>query len=319
MRPRWARRRWSRPPLGAKLRLHSLVLRPEVEAAVNLLVDSEIEARVRRLELPFNRYGLDPYGVSRDSLAAFYSLLAWAYRHYFRVTCFGIENVPPQGRALLVGNHSGGLPIDAGMVLASLFLELEPPRHCHAMVEYFAQKWPFISRWFNRIGQFTGLPRHAQRFLREERLVMAFPEGARGTGKLYRDRYKLVRFGTGFMRMALKTESPIVPFAFIGGEEAIPTVLHLQGLARLIGAPYVPVPPQLLPIPLPVSCQIWYGEPMRFDGDGNEDDETIERYVASVRQRVEALIARGLAARPRAFDWQRMPENAPTASAGPRG
>lgn len=268
-------------------------------------VDAEVEARIKMLDLPFNKYGLDPYGVSRDALIYFYSALAYFYRHYFRVQCTGLENVPSSGMGMLIGNHSGGLPVDAGMILSSLVLDHDPPRHAHGMVEYFAQKWPFVSSIFNRLGQFTGLPQHAVRLLKEGRLLMAFPEGARGTGKLFKDRYKLVRFGTGFMRLALQSGAPIIPFAFIGGEEAIPTMFHLNGLAKLLGAPYIPVPLQGLPIPLPVNCEILYGEPMRFEGCGDERDEVIDDYVLQVRLRIESLIEQGLAARQAAFQFSR--------------
>lgn len=257
------------------------------------LITPEVRERVSRLELPFNRYGLDPFGISRDHLALFYSVLAPAYRKYFRVQCHGIEHVPKQGRALIIGNHSGGLPVDAAMILASLFLEMDPPRHAHGMVELFAQNWPFVSELFSRAGQLPGLPEHAIRFLENDRMLMVFPEGARGTGKLFKDRYQLVRFGTGFMRIALQTRSPIVPFAFIGGEEALPTVYHARALAKLLGSPYVPIPPYLLPVPLPLPCEIHYSAPMHFDGDGTESDELIEGYVSQVRQRIEELIVQG--------------------------
>lgn len=251
---------------------------------------AEARDRVDRLELPFNKYGLDPFGTSKEHLATFYSGLWLLYRHYFRCRTSGIENVPERGRALLIGNHSGGLPVDGGMVLASLFFEMEPPRHAHGMVEYFAQRWPFVSSWFSRVGQLPGLPEHAVRFLEEERLLMVFPEGARGTGKLYRDRYKLVRFGTGFMRIALQTGAPIVPFAFLGGEEALRTVYHAKPLARLLGAPYIPIPPWVAPLPLPFPCELHFGEAMHFEGSGDERDSVIADLVLQVRSRVAEMI-----------------------------
>jgi 1-acyl-sn-glycerol-3-phosphate acyltransferase len=255
----------------------------------------DVQQRLARLELPFNQYGMDPLGISRKHLGVFYSMLEVFYKNYFRVRCFGVDNVPSSGSAMLVGNHSGGLPVDGGMVIASLFFDADPPRHVSGMVEYFAQNWPFVSEWFSRVGQLPGLPEHAVRLLRDGRLLMVFPEGARGTGKLYKDRYRLMQFGTGFMRIALQTGAPIVPFAFIGGEEALPTVYHAKTLAKIFGAPYWPVPPYLLPMPLPLGCEIHYGRPMHFEGTGNEPDEVIEGYVEQVRSVVEVLIARGCA------------------------
>jgi 1-acyl-sn-glycerol-3-phosphate acyltransferase len=261
------------------------------------LVTDEIRARIDALEIPFNRYGLDAFGLSKDHLGFMYGLLVPLYRRYFRVRTFGVEHVPARGRALVVGNHSGGVPVDAAMVLASLFLEREPPRHAHGMVELFAQTWPFVSEMFCRAGQFPGLPDHALRFLDADRVVMVFPEGARGTGKLYKDRYQLVRFGTGFVRVALQTGSPIVPFAFIGGEEAMPTVYHAKTLARLAGTPYWPVPPWGLPVPLPMPCDLHFGSPIVLEGDGHESDEVIESHVSRVRAAIVELIERGRAQR----------------------
>jgi 1-acyl-sn-glycerol-3-phosphate acyltransferase len=258
-----------------------------------VLIDSEVFERVERMELPFNRYGLDPYGISQERLAEFFTVLGWFYKNYFRVSAYGTENIPERGRVMLVGNHSGGIPMDGGMVISSAFFELEPPRLAQGMVDKFANRWPVVSSWFSRVGQFTGLPDHAIQLLNRDRMLLVFPEGSRGTGKLYKDRYKLVRFGTGFMRLALETDTPIVPFSFIGGEEALPTVFHLKKLARLVGAPYIPISPYLLPIPMPVQCQIYFGEPMRFDGDGSEEDSTIESYVGEVKEQIRGLISYG--------------------------
>lgn len=268
--------------------------------SASLWDDQEVRERVERLDLGWNRYGLDPYGVSRETLVHMHSWVAWLYRNYFQVQAHGIEHVPDRGRAMLIGNHSGGIPLDGAMVFSSLLLDKEPPRHVHGMVEKFAQRWPMVSLLFSRMGQFTGLPEHAIRLLEEERLLMVFPEGARGTGKLYRDRYQLVRFGTGFMRLALETGAPIVPFAFVGGEEAFPTMVHSRLLARLTGAPYWPIPKQIIPVPLPVPCEIVFGEPLHFEGTGNEPDAVILGYVDQVRDRItslidEALVRRGVA------------------------
>jgi 1-acyl-sn-glycerol-3-phosphate acyltransferase len=258
----------------------------------------EVRERIEQLDIPFNHWGLDPYGVSKHHLAVFMTTLGAIYHHYFRVKAYGIERVPDRA-AMLVSNHSGGLPCDAGMILASLFFDHDPPRLAHGMVEKFAQTWPFMGPWFSRVGQLPGLPEHAKRLLLDGRLLMVFPEGARGTGKLYRDRYQLVRFGTGFMRIALETKVPIVPLAFIGGEEAIPTIYHAKGLAKLFNAPYVPITPYIVPFPLPVHCEIHYGEPMHFEGTGNEPDDVIEGYVAQVKEQVEQLIAEGRGSRAR--------------------
>ncbi|MGH7293650.1 MAG: lysophospholipid acyltransferase family protein, partial [Polyangiaceae bacterium] len=204
-------------------------------------LDKEVHNRVARLELPFNALGVDPYGISRSHLRVSMTALAALYRHYFSVETRGIANVPPRGRAMLVGNHSGGIAIDGAMVIASCLLEMDPPRLAQGMVEKFLNRFAFVSLWASRTGQFTGLPEHAERLLEEDRLLMVFPEGARGTAKLFRERYSLVDFGTGFVRLALKTNTPIVPFAVLGGSEAFPTVANAYKLGRLLGVPYIPI------------------------------------------------------------------------------
>jgi 1-acyl-sn-glycerol-3-phosphate acyltransferase len=255
--------------------------------------DESIAERVNRLELPFNEFGVDPYGISKKHVAMAAKVLAALYRYYFRVRCFGIEHVPPRGRAMLVGNHSGGYAIDGAMLLTSLLLEMEPPRLGQGMAEKFINRFPVASLWTSRTGQFTGLPEHALRLLEDDRLLMVFPEGARGTAKLYKERYSLVEFGTGFIRLALQTRSPIVPVAILGGGTAVPTVANLYRLGRLVGVPYIPVTPYLLPLPLPAPMELHYGEPLVFSGTGGEDDEVIAGYVEQVKSRIAGLIEKG--------------------------
>jgi 1-acyl-sn-glycerol-3-phosphate acyltransferase len=161
------------------------------------------------------------------------------------------------------------------------------------MAEKFINTVPFASQWTNRTGQFTGLPETAQKLLEDERLLLVFPEGARGTAKLYKERHSLVHFGTGFVRLALKTRTPIVPFGFLGGGEAIPTIVNSYALGKLLGAPYVPITPYLLALPLPVRLEVHYGAPLVFEGDGSEDDEVIAGYVEQVKARIAELIEVG--------------------------
>ncbi len=258
-----------------------------------LLVSREVEERVRRLEIPFDRHGIDRFGVARRDLARFFTMLGFFYRRYFDVTVNGIDHVPARGRAMLVGNHSGGVALDGAMTLASLFFDMEPPRLGHGMAEKFLNRVPFASTWTNRCGQLTGLPEHATALLEADRLLLVFPEGARGTAKLYGDRNTLVDFGTGFVRLALRTRSPVIPFAFLGGGEAIPTVVNLVRLGQLFGAPYVPVTPWLLPVPRPVRLEIYYDAPVVLDGTGDEEDEVIIAHVERIKERIAALIQIG--------------------------
>jgi 1-acyl-sn-glycerol-3-phosphate acyltransferase len=201
--------------------------------------------------------------------------------------------VPARGRAILVGNHSGGIAIDGAMIVASCFLEMDPPRLAQAMAEKFLGKMPFTSEWTSRCGHLTGLPENAERLLGDDRLLVVFPEGARGTAKLYRDRYSLVDFGSGFVRLALKTKSPIVPLAVFGGGEAFPTVANAYRLGRLVGVPYLPIVAYGVPVPLPAKIQIEYAPPLRFAGTGNEDDGVVWGYVDRVKEIIASMLAEG--------------------------
>jgi 1-acyl-sn-glycerol-3-phosphate acyltransferase len=266
--------------------------------AVAWLVNPDVLERAKRLELPWNRYGIDPYGASRVEIARMLTLLRFLYRTYFRVTVSGLEHVPSRGRAMLVGNHAGGYALDALMVIAAVFFEMEPPRLAQGMAEKFLGRLPLAAMLSQRVGQLTGLPEHASRLLRDERLLLIFPEGARGTAKLFRERHTLLQFGTGFLRLAMETRTPIVPFGFAGGGEAVPTVANLYRLGRLLGVPYLPVTPYVLPVPRPrVRMHLQIGEPMRFEGSGREEDHVIEAHVLQVQERIGSLVGRAAAAR----------------------
>jgi len=253
----------------------------------------EVRARVDRLELPWSEFGTDPYGVSKRHLTQALSFFRPIYKHYFKVKTHGLEHIPKRGRAMLVGNHSGGVALDGAITAAACFFELEPPRLAQAMTDRFVNQSPFGSVWANRLGHFTGLPEHAIRLLEEDRLLMVFPEGAKGTAKLFGERYDLVDFGTGFIRLAMRAKAPIVPFGFLGGGEAIPTVHNSKRLGRFFGAPYVPLTSYLLALPLPVQLDLFVSEPMWFEGTGNEEDKVVQDCVDQVKARIAGLLDAG--------------------------
>ena len=260
---------------------------------MKLYVDPEVRERLERVELPWSDYGVDPYGISKRYLGPWFTTLKFFHRHYFSMESHGIEHVPKHGRAMLVGNHSGGFAIDGMMVISSLFFDMDPPRIGQGMAEKFLNKLPFASQISNRLGHLTGLPEHAERLLSDGRLLMVFPEGTRGTAKLYKERYSLVGFGSGFMRLAMKMKTPIVPFAFLGGGEAVPTIMNAYKIGRLMGVPYVPVTPWIVAVPIPAKLEVVYSEPMFFEGTGSEEDEAVQANVELVKARIAQLIDRG--------------------------
>jgi len=179
--------------------------------------------------------------------------------------------------------------------------DADPPRAVRAMIEKFFQYQAFLNVMMARSGQLTGLPHNCERLLEDDQLIMVFPEGAGGGGKVYAKRYQLQQFGQGFMRLALKTSSPIIPFGFIGGEEICPSFANIKPLAKMMGMPYVPLTPTVLPLPLPAKCAVYYGEPLVFEGTGDEEDADILAKIDVVKQRIDQLIERGLAERKGVF------------------
>lgn len=271
------------------------------EAALDRLVDDETSERIERLAPNVNEYGYDRWGASPAATKRAFAFVRFLYRNYFRVEVHGIEHVPP-GRVLLIGNHSAQLAYDGMLVAAAMILDAEPPRFLRAMIERFFAVPPFVNMLMTRMGQLIGLPENAERLLREEEAaVLVFPEGERGGGKVWKDRYKIMGFGQGFLRLAMKTQTPVVPFAFIGGEEMCPSFSRMKPVARLLGVPYAPLTPTLLPLPLPAKVHILFGEPMRFEGRGDEDDDVVLPEVRRVEDRVKQLIDEGLALRTGVF------------------
>ncbi len=263
-------------------------------------VDSEIRDAFARMEVPLNRHGYDAWGASRDTAQELLVVARWFYRNYFRVTTNGLDNVP-SGRVLLIANHGGQIPVDGMLIAAAMALDAERPRFVRAMIEKFFASQPLVNVFMTRLGQVIGLPDHAERLLNDDHAVLVFPEGERGGGRTIRDRYRIVGFGQGFLRLALKTNTPIVPVGVVGCEESCLSFSRMKPLAKLMGAPYVPLTPTLVPLPLPTKVSLHFGEPLRFDGSGNEENATIAEMVRHVEAQVQKLMDKGLAERQSVF------------------
>ena len=261
----------------------------------------------QRIEILSTRYldrGGDPFGFDVTTARNAAMVIAFFHRMYFRTEVFGIEHVPP-GRVLLVANHSGQVPIDAAIVGSSLFFDGNPPRVVRAMVEKWTATLPFVSAFFNRIGQVVGVPENARRLLEMGEVLLAFPEGIRGVSKPFERRYQLEPFGSGFMRLAIETDTPIVPVAVIGAEEQYVSLGNLKWAAHLLNLPVFPLIPQMFvpgaQLPFPTKYRIHFGEPMRFTGGPDDDDRVVADKVWLVRQTISDMLRRGLASRRSVF------------------
>lgn len=268
------------------------------------LLGRDFEDRLRRVPMPTSAEGVDPFGLDPEWAKYAVGIAAFFHRFYFRTDVHGIGRVPT-GRVLLIANHSGQIPVDGLLIGASMFLDAEPPRITRSMVEKWSQTLPFVSTLFSRVGQVVGVPENARRLLELGEAILVFPEGSRGISKSFVHRYKLTDFGLGFMRLALETETPIVPVAVIGAEEQYISMGNLDRVAKMMGMPSFPVIPQLLlpfgQMPLPTKYRIYFGEPMSFDGDPDDDDAIIEEKVLRVKGTIQSMLNRGLKERKSIF------------------
>ena len=245
---------------------------------------------------------LDDWGRSERVFDLIEPLLDFYYRYWFRVEAEGVDNVPAEGGALLVSNHSGALPPDAPMIMQAIRHEHPRPRPLYMLAEHWFKGYPGVGLLTNKIGVVPAHPANAQRLLGEEsRLALVFPEGQKGTRKLYWQRYRLRRFGRGgFVRTAMRAGVPIVPIAVVGAEDAMPIFAHVPLLQRLTGLIYFPVN-HAFPhfglaaglMYLPAKFKIRFLEPIdltRYGPGDAEDLPLVQGIAEDVRARIQSEV-----------------------------
>ncbi|WP_437564706.1 lysophospholipid acyltransferase family protein [Sorangium sp. So ce542] len=251
---------------------------------------------------------VDEFGFDPKYEARYRPLFDFLYRHYFRIDLQGVEHIPAEGRCLVVSNHSGGpIPYDGLMLRAAVRREHPARRELRWLADDFVYYLPFAGTIMNRLGAVRACQENAERLLAGERLVAVFPEGAKGSGKLYKDRYQLQRFGRGgFIRLCLRTRTPLIPCAIVGAEETNPLFYRVEHVTRALGIPYLPITPTfpalgpLGLVPAPTKWKIRMAEPVRFDAYGPEaaDDQILVRRLAErVRATIQGLLDETLATR----------------------
>lgn len=235
-------------------------------------------------------HGYDAWGFNIRNMKNNMRFTKFLYDTYFKVEAIGLENVPKEGRCLIIPNHSGQLPFDGMLVAYAMLTSPYGPRAPKAMVEKFLPTVPFIGNWLNSVGAVIGDPVNCERMLDNEEAVIAFPEGVRGSNKLYKQRYQLQRFGTGFMHLAMKHDAPIIPVAVVGMEESIRSYANIKPVAKLLG---MPVAPLVFPYIFPSKVYIYFGEPMYFNNDVYREEDIKER-VDLVKREIDILIKDGI-------------------------
>jgi 1-acyl-sn-glycerol-3-phosphate acyltransferase len=253
---------------------------------------------------------VDDFGRDPRATARWEWLFELLYKRWFRVEATGLDHVPAKGRALLVANHAGTLPYDSAMVMHAVRRDHPARRDVRPLVENTVFHLPWLGPLMNRIGGVRADPDNAERLLRKDELVAVFPEGEKGMGKLWKDRYRLQRFGRGgFVRLALRTAAPIIPVAVVGAEEAAPMLGKVTWFAKDIGIPWIPVTPTfpwLGPaglLPLPSKWRVEFGAPIDLAavyGTAAADDRVlVNRLADDIRTRIQAMVD-GLLAQRRA-------------------
>ena len=256
-------------------------------------------------------YTEDEWGFDEEFTELVEPFFAFLYETWWRVKVEGAERVPAHGRALLTANHAGILPWDATMISLALLREHPLPRNPRFLVLNWAFDLPWVSSGMRKVGGVVASPFNAMRLLEQDHLVAVFPEGVKGTGKPYSERYRLQRFGRGgFVEIALRTGAPIVPVAVVGSEEIYPKLADLPWVARLIGAPYFPVTPTfpllgpLGVIPLPSKWRIEFLDPIETASYGPEaaEDRTLVLELSErVRDQIQQALYANLVKRGPAF------------------
>ena len=262
--------------------------------------DGPSDPRLLRDLIPADEPGreLDDWGRSERVFRLLEPMLNFYYRYWFRVEVEGLENVPAEGGALLVSNHSGALPPDGPMIMQAIRNEHPSPRPLYMLGEHWFKGYPGVGMLTNKIGLVAAHPANARRLLRDEgRLVLVFPEGQKGSRKLFWQRYRLRRFGRGgFVKTAMDAGVPIVPVAVIGAEEAMPIFAHVPLLQRLTGLIYFPINHAFPQFGLaaglmymPAKFKIRFLPPVALDAHGAEDAEDLE-FVGSTAEGIRARI-----------------------------
>lgn len=258
-------------------------------------------------EYDVDDFGFDAELTDRVLLAPFRPL----YKKWFRVETRGLENIPDEGGALLVANHSGTVAVDSLMTQLAIWDHHPAHRHLRMLGADLVFQTPVVAELSRKAGHTLACAPDAERLLSDGHLVGVWPEGFKGVGKPFSERYKLQRFGRGgFVAAALRTKTPIIPCSIVGAEEIYPIIGNAKLLARMLGAPYFPITPTfpwlgpLGLVPLPSKWIIEFGEPIRTDDfpEGSADDPMLVFDLTDqVRETIQQTLYRLLVARQSVF------------------
>ncbi len=275
-----------------------------VDSAREVLQSEYFRKNWGRSAIRQQTFEVDDFGLDPDFEERVRPAVEFLFKRYFRVEVDGIRNIPETGRGVIVANHSGALPWDGVMLREAIRTRHKTRNDLRWLAEDFSFYLPFLGVFINRMGAVRACPENAQRLLEREHLVGVFPEGAEGTKKLFRNRYRLQRFGRGgFVRLCLQTKSPIIPCAIVGAEETNPIVYRFDNLSKVLGLEYLPVTPTfpalgpLGLVPAPTKWRIIFGEPISVDEYGPQaasDHVLVGRLAEQVRTNISNMLETAL-------------------------
>ncbi|MFW0795208.1 lysophospholipid acyltransferase family protein [Gordonia sp. CPCC 205515] len=254
-------------------------------------------------EYEVDEFGFDPHFTE----SVWFPAVRQVYENWFRVEVTGVENLPREGGALLVANHAGTIPVDALMTSVAVHDNHPTNRFLRVLAADMVFDMPGVSEVARRIGGTLACTNDADRLLRAGELTAVWPEGYKGIGKLYKDRYKLQRFGRGgFVTTALRNAAPIIPVSIVGSEEIYPMLADLKPLAKVLGLPYFPITPTfpllgpLGVVPLPSKWHIHFGRPIEtggYDESSADDPMVVFDLTDHVREEIQQTLFRMLSRR----------------------
>lgn len=247
-------------------------------------------------------YEVDEFGMDEALLELLRPFFQFLYYQYFRVEVEGAENISTiKGPALLIANHSGTIALYDGSMANLAVMNNHPDRrYARYLVDDFIYYLPFVGTFLQRTGGIRACHENAMRLLDHGHIIIVFPEGVKGVGKLFDQRYQLQRFGRGgYVRLAMRSGVPIIPMAIIGAEEIHPLIMRSRRLGKMLGIPYFPITPTfpllgpLGLIPLPTKWRIIFGKPVNFSGYKPRDAEntrTVNKASETIRSTIQGMI-----------------------------
>lgn len=263
--------------------------------------EEALKSLSRRNPAFVNRYidEEDEFGFSLETFARWERYFRFLYEEYFKVKAEGIENIPHDGKVIIVGNHSGLLPVDGGLLTIAMCNQHENPRR----VRFLATDWffqvPGLREWAIQTGQVRATKENCMKLLERDEIVGIYPEGIRGVGKTFRERYRIHDFHPGFVQIAIATQTPIVPVATVGGDEIFPNFVNVRSLSRLLRMPFFPLtvtfpwlPFPMQFVPLPVRWLIKIHKPIYLDYP--PERATDRKLALSIAREIQYQIQRDL-------------------------